>query len=322
MNVRIATSDKWRANAIAVLLCSVWPALAAYPIPPRAVAVSKSAGKAIAPQPGTIKKNSNDGLKYAWITPGAFQMGCSTGDEYCDGDEKHPHQVTISHGFWMGATEVTVGAYKRFVSDTGRALPSPPDFNVEWADDAMPMVELSWSDAHDFCQWAGGRLPTEAEWEYAARAGNPEARYGPLDKVAWDANNSGRRHLDSYSLWQEDMQRYQNRANKDMEQYYKTLAANGDRPHEVGKKSPNAWGLFDTLGNVWEWVNDWFDVDYYTASPATDPPGASSGSMRAMRGGSYLGNPGYVRVSFRYGVDPGLRYAFVGTRCAMSGTSP
>jgi formylglycine-generating enzyme len=270
-----------------------------------------------APPAGTVRKNMKDGLKYAWIPAGSFMMGCSPDDEYCDGDEKHPHQVTITRGFWMGQTEVTVRAYKLFTNDTNRAMPPAPDFNVEWANDAMPMVNLSWGDAHDYCRWAGGRLPTEAEWEYAARAGSTSARYDALDKIAWDANNSGRRHLDSYALWNGDMQKYQAHLNEDMQQYYKSLAANGNRPHEAGKKSPNAWALFDTLGNVWEWVNDWFDVDYYEASPADDPAGPSSGSMRAMRGGSYLGNPGYVRVSFRYGVDPKLRYVFVGTRCAL-----
>ena len=278
---------------------------------------SKDIGREAAVVAGAVRKNPKDGLKYVWIPTGSFQMGCSPGDEDCDGDEKHVHQVTISHGFWMGRTEVTVGSYKRFASNSGRAMPPPPAFDVDWADDAMPMVNLSWSDAHDYCQWAGGRLPSEAEWEYAARAGSASARYGPLDEVAWDANNSGRRHIDSYGLWNEDMKKYQNRLNEDMQQYYKSLAANGNRPHEAGKKRPNAWGLFDTLGNVWEWVNDWFDVDYYGTSPTTDPAGAASGSMRGMRGGSYLGNPGYVRVSFRYGVDPKLRYEFVGTRCAL-----
>ena len=263
-------------------------------------------------------KNGRDGLRYAWIPPGTFQMGCSPGDRICDADEKPLHQVTISKGFWMGQTEVTVAAYKRFVSMTGRRIVLEQDFKHDWeGDEAKPIVNISWKDAQAYCQWAGGRLPTEAEWEYAARGGNNSARYGPLDEIAWYADNSGQHRLDSNSLWDEDQERYENRLNEDQQQYYKRLIANGDRAHEVAGKRPNALGLYDTLGNVWEWVNDWFDVLYYSHSPNTDPPGAQSGSMRILRGGSYLGPPGYVRVSFRYGVDPALRYSFVGARCAL-----
>ena len=248
-------------------------------------------------------------------------MGCSTGDKECDADEKPLHQVTISKGFWIGQTEVTVEAFLRFARMTGRGLPPAPNSNRDWQQDDLPIVNLSWDDARAYCEWAGGRLPTEAEWEYAARGGDDRARYGPLDEVSWYANNSGRHRLDTDGLWDQDQQKYQQRLNEDQEHYYKRLIANGDRAQPVAGKRANRFGLFDTLGNVWEWVNDWFDVFYYSHSPSTDPPGPPSGSMRLLRGGSYMGDEQYVRVSFRYGIDPSLRYNFVGARCALDAAS-
>jgi formylglycine-generating enzyme required for sulfatase activity len=262
-------------------------------------------GKEAPPRSGTIEENSIDGLKYVWIPPGKFQMGCSPGDLECDADEKPLHEITIRKGFWMGQTEVTVRAYKSFASETRRDMPKPPTFNFNWAKEALPMVTVSWDDAKSYCHWAGGRLPTEAEWEYAARAGNTDPRYAALDEVGWYADNSGEQTLDSERLWENDRPGY-----------YKTLLANRDRPHRVARKRANAFGLYDTLGNVWEWVNDWFDVYYYKQSPATDPAGPPTGSMRALRGGSWITARGYFRVSFRYGLDPSLRYEFLGIRCA------
>jgi formylglycine-generating enzyme required for sulfatase activity len=167
---------------------------------------------ALAQAPGTVKTNPKDGLNYVWIPPGTFMMGCSPGDNECSGDEKPAHQVTITRGFWIGQTPVTVGAYKRFVAASGRQMPDAPGFNSGWVNDPMPIVNVDWNDATAFCGWAGGRLPTEAEWEYAARAGSTEARYGPIDEVAWYSNNSGR------------------------------------KTHEVAQKRANGFGLFDITG--------------------------------------------------------------------------
>jgi formylglycine-generating enzyme required for sulfatase activity len=229
---------------------------------------------------GVVKKNPKDGLKYIWIPPGTFRMGCSPGDRDCGIDEIPAHAVALRKGFWIGQTEVTVGAYKRFVQQTGRKMFPAPSINTGWGNDAMPMMEITWDEAQVYCKWAGGRLPTEAEWEYAARGGNTAARYGPLDEVAWHVANSGH------------------------------------QLHVVGQKSANGFGLFDTLGNVWEWVNDWYDQKYYKTSPGQDPPGPTSGQYRVLRGASWNFDPKGVRVSVRGRLLPRNGGTNVGVRCA------
>ena len=228
-------------------------------------------------------------------------MGCSPGDNECYDDEKPPHQVTITKGFWLGQTEVTVGAYKRFAGATGRQMPPEPDFsgrplNPGWGDEAMPIVDVTWDDAQAYCSWAGGRLPTEAEWEYAARAGSTAARYGDLDEIAWYADNSGRQRLDSARIWNEDQVNYGKRLNE-----------NGNGMHEVGQKRANGFGLYDMLGNVWEWVNDWYDENYYQNSPSQDPQG-----RRAVRTAFCVAGPGTMfpgssafRAAFRSSLTTG-----------------
>ncbi len=238
---------------------------------PSSAATRESAVKA--------RVNPKDGLKYVWIPPGSFQMGCSPGDNDCRAEEKPAHQVTITKGFWLGQTEVTVAAYKRFAGSNRARMPNPPVFNADWKNPDMPMVEVTWDDATAFCSWAGGRLPTEAEWEYAARAGSTGQRYGPLDEIAWYLNNSG------------------------------------EVTQEVAQLGANRFGLFDILGNVEEWVNDWSDENYYQVSPHQDPPGAASGKFRVLRGASCLHDPKYVRASYRDGGTPAYKNDFVGFRC-------
>jgi formylglycine-generating enzyme required for sulfatase activity len=236
--------------------------------------------------PGTVRENPRDGQTYVWIPPGTFMMGCSPGDTECQGEEKPSHQVTISKGFWMGQTPVTVAAYKRFAGETNAPMPPPPYGNPDWKNQRMPIVYVTWDEAQAYCKWAGGRLPTEAEWEYAARAGSTEARYGPLDKIAWHSANSGL------------------------------------KPHEVGQKRPNRFGLYDVLGNVWEWVSDWYDAKYYQNSPATDPQGPLSGRYGVRRGGGYNYVPEFVRVSLRGRGNPGTAPDNVGFRCVAELNNP
>jgi len=242
-------------------------------------ATTKMPAQKPGPKPGEIWENPKDGLKYVWIPPGSFTMGCSAGDGECASDEKPAHRVTISKGFWIGQTEVTVAAYIRFAEAAGKDMPPAPWFNPYWTYPNMPMANVSWNDSLAYCQWSGGRLPTEAEWEYAARGGSAGARYGGLDEIAWYDKNS----------------------------------STGARP--VAQKRPNGFGLYDMLGNVWEWVNDWYGDDYYRSSPAQDPSGPGSGQYGVRRGGSWFSDPGSVRVSNRHFFDRSFRTTYDGVRC-------
>ena len=275
---------------------------------------------------GEVRVNPKDGLKYVWIPPGTFQMGCSRGDTECRPDEKPPHQVTITKGFWLGQTEVTVGAYKRFVGATGRQMPPEPSLalvgrplNPGWGDEAMPIVEVTWDDAQAYCSWAGGQLPTEAEWEYAARAGSTVARYANLDEIAWYADNSGIQPFDSERFSKEHQA---NNVNEDEKRYEKRLNENGNNMHEVGQKRANGFGLYDVLGNAWEWVNDWYDEKYYQSSPSQDPAGPTTGQERVIRGGAWKANPKEVRVSYRTRWVPYGSLEFNGFRCGREVAGP
>ena len=235
------------------------------------------------PSLGQVRENPKDGLKYVWIPPGTFVMGCSPGDSDCIGDEKPPHQVTITKGFWIGQTKVTVGAYKRFAVASGRQMPQVRKFQTT---DNMPVVNVTWDEARAYCTWAGGRLPTEAEWEYAARGGSTGIRYGNFDEIAWSIKNSGH------------------------------------QTREVALKRANDFGLFDVLGDAWEWVNDWYDGKYYRDSPSQDPPGPASGSYGIVRGGCWACNARASRVSNRIVMGRTHRDDTNGLRCGCDVINP
>ena len=220
------------------------------------------------PRPGEVKLNARDGLNYVWIPPGTFMMGCSAGDNECESDEKPAHQVALTKGFWIGQTEATQEAYQKV---TGQ---NPSHFKGA----KLPVESVTWNQAQAFCQAAGMRLPTEAEWEYAARAGSRNARPGDIDASAWYSNNSG------------------------------------PQPNPVRQKVANAFGLFDMLGNVWEWVADWFGS--YQAGEQTDPRGPGSGHNRVARGGSWINHAKDARVSLRNNYGPANRFSNIGLRCA------
>jgi len=267
--------------ALILLVAGVWYYSHRKTQSPQMAKGNATAGKPVLAA-GTVRENPKDGLKYVWIPPGTFMMGCSPGDKECRDDEKPAHQVRITKGFWIGQTEVTVGAYRRFTGVTGRQMPYAPYYDENWADANMPMTDVMWNEARDYCGWMGGRLPTEAEWEYAARGGSTESRYGNIDEIAWYGGNSG------------------------------------NRAHEAAQKRSNGFGLYDMLGNLGEYVNDWYDPHYYQNSPLQDPAGPPRGFWHVSRGGFYLANTVAPTVSMRLTGEAGSRQDMGGWgfRCA------
>jgi formylglycine-generating enzyme required for sulfatase activity len=245
------------------------PPLAGSKIPPPA-GDTKINSPAAKPQPWL---NPKDGLTYVWIPPGTFTMGCSSADTECKPDESPSHLVELPNGFWLGQTEVTNAAYHRVVASAR----FPPN------EGNLPVVGVSWREAKAYCAAIGGRLPTEAEWEYAARAGTTGAYYGVPSKIAWFASNSG-----------------------------------GVR-HEVATKQANAYGLYDTLGNASEWVLDRYYNKYDIEAPATgnvEQPLAPNASALA-RGGFWESEAQNIRVSRRAEMERDEPGPMAGIRCAV-----
>lgn len=261
--------------------------------------------------------NPKDEQLYVWVPPGTFNMGCSPGDMRCQdlkpfANEKPYHRVVISRGFWMGQTEIAVQAFRKYAQATGRKRPeelvlaAPDRFRNEGfpKGDDYPTAYVTWEDAVNYCDWAGGRLPTEAEWEYAALAGSTGAKYGNLDDIAWYANNSGRSMINSSELHDRQLRNQQ-------------LKDNENDNHPVGRKAPNDFGLYDMLGNVSEYCADWYGEKYYMVSNERDPKGPTDGEFRVIRGGGYRNRPLSVRVSHRSYMLPNHRFNVIGFRCVL-----
>jgi formylglycine-generating enzyme required for sulfatase activity len=214
-------------------------------------------------------------------------MGCVPDDTECDVDEGPRHAVTLTRPFDLMTTEVTVGMYRQFAQATGAAVRAQPDWSRS---EAQPVVSVTWDEAAAFCRWAGGRLPTEAEWERAARGARegetyPWGRQEPSDVAgAPDGARFGAK----------------------------------DGAVAVGRFAPNGFGLYDMAGNVWEWVADWYGL--YSGRAMVDPPGPSSGSGRVLRGGAWDGLPWFLHLSFRFSDAPGFQNYFdgFGFRCAQN----
>jgi len=238
--------------------------------------------------------NRKDRQEYAYIPPGKFLMGCVKADTTCEEREKPQHPVTITHGFWLGVTETTVDAYQRWIDQEPkiRKLPSAPTWNPRWKLTNVPIPQLNWDQANTFCQWLGGRLPTEAEWEYAARAGKENESF-PLnsENAREKANFAGKKGNDKYE----------------------------DEAAPPKKFDPDAtFGLYDMSGNLWEWTADYYGENYYAESPENDPKGPNTGKDRVARGGSFFSDPKkHLRISYRAAFDKKGGNA-VGFRCALS----
>jgi formylglycine-generating enzyme required for sulfatase activity/serine/threonine protein kinase len=283
----VGRAQKYAANKEWALAKAAYEEALGYQDGPEARQGKARAEAALARRAGDTWVNPKDGLTYVWIPADSFKMGAVPGDSEARYWEKPRHPVTISKGFWLCRTEVTVGAYEKFCAATGRAMPQPPDCNPNWQYKDHPIVRVNWDDAVAYCQWAGGRLPTEAEWEYAARAGT--------ETVYWWGN--------SYR---------QGMANCN-ETYGVSGGVYLEKTTPVGHYPANAWGLYDMLGNVWEWCADWYDD--YASSPATDPTGPASGDERVQRGGSWCRDPTSLRVSYRKVDNPSYRSDDIGFRC-------
>ena len=229
-------------------------------------------------------------LEWVRVPAGGFEMGCVESDPGCLDMERPRHPVRFPVPFEMMATETTVAQYSRFVRDTGHRPPAPPGFEQTGR---HPVVLVSWDDAAAFCAWAGARLPTEAEWEYAARAGRPGLVYGWGDAISHDRANYGADQCCAGATGGADV--WLNTA-------------------PVGSFPPNDFGLFDMAGNVWEWVDGW--LDDYATSPPVDPPGAAAGYARIARGGSWLNFPAALRTSVRLPFAQSGQTSNVGFRCA------
>jgi sulfatase modifying factor 1 len=234
---------------------------------------------------------------------------CSFGDGKCLEGEEPAREVTLTTGFWLAQTTATMRTWQKYHLATGVAsLPVMDDHGHKLNDphtgDRMPVNGLTWQEAVHLCAWAGGRLPTEAEWEYAARAGTIGVRYGDLDSIAWYGSNSGKNRLDSEKLWEADRRKYAG-----------MLLENENNPHAVRLKQPNSWNLYDMLGNVWQWTADWYDPGYYAHTENVDPSGPLTGKLKVLRGGSWGEAPTTVRVSIRGRDEPDGRSSTFGVRC-------
>ncbi len=221
------------------------------------------------------------------VPAGTFEMGCTAWDGDCGEEEKPARRTTLTRPFEMAETETTVAQYESCVRSGSCRAVEKPGFGQG---DDHPVVKVSWNEAEAFCRWAGGRLPTEAEWERAARGGRPASRYPWGDSIRREeANYGGTGGRDAWG-----------------------------KTSPVKRFAANGFGLYDMAGNASEWVKDWYDPSGYEGKPTTDPTGPSSGTFRVVRGGSWDGVPWGLRVSVRPGLTPDSRNDDVGFRCARN----
>jgi len=260
------------------------------------------------------------GVRMALIPGGEFQMGSDADDSLAEcekfrsdcqrdwfTDEEPMHTVYLDT-FYMDVYEVTNALFAEFLNELG----NQEEGGVTWLDadssyarihsvggrwqadagyEDHPVVEVNWYGARAFCEWRGARLPTEAEWEKAARGGLADAKY-PWGNEAPVCNDSAKNGAQFYKC------------------VYETIP--------VGGFAANGYGLFDIAGNVWEWVQDWYMGDYYNRSQFSNPTGPNSGQHRVARGGAWSSTANNLRVAERGDLTPNIYSADIGFRCARS----
>ena len=236
-----------------------------------------------------------DGKEMILIPSGTFDIGDHSGE-----DKTAVRRTVFLDAFYMDVYEVTVGQFRNFVNQSGYDWwPGRDDRWDEVAKyspgDDYPMVEVTWNDAVAYAEWAGKRLPTEAEWEKAARGGLSGKFY-----VWGDSIKSANLHANFYRVQGKD-------------QWDKTTAP-------VGSFFPNGFGLYDMAGNAREWCNDWYSEDYYLDAPYKNPLGPDSGESRVFRGGSWINIAIHLRLANRGNNDPNIRRYDYGFRC-VSGSN-
>ncbi len=247
-------------------------------------------------RPGEKRVHPEDGLEYVWVPPGDFMMGRVPGDDvheqrYTVENPRHP--VRLTRGFWMSRGPVTVRAYQYFAHQRSLSMPRPTNNNPNWMNVDHPIANVNWMQAREYCAWVGGRLPTEAQWEYAGRGGR--------DATIYPWGNERRPDLANYA----ENPKWGNK---------------GTSP--VGSFPENDFGLVDVVGNVWEWVSDWYDEETYLRRPANEPTVDPEGFVnpqdrRVVRGGAWGSIAEEIRLSLRGFQTPAAAYLDFGFRCLI-----
>ena len=238
-----------------------------------------------------------DNAKMSLISAGSFEMGDSKDEPEVFMEWSRPMHTVELDAFYMDIYEVTVGKFKDFIKESEYNY-IPKHFQgkiIGWnglakysPSDDHPMIYVGWHDATAYAEWAGKRLPTEAEWEYAASGGLIGKRYPWGNEITHDrANYYGTRGRDKWD-WQ---------------------------TAPVGSFDANGYGLYDMAGNVDEWCSDWYDEDYYSNSPLRNPQGPSTSWWRVLRGGSWFSSSNYLRVACRINDNPTYAHSYFGFRC-------
>jgi formylglycine-generating enzyme required for sulfatase activity len=237
--------------------------------------------------PTTI--TGKDGAPMVLVSAGAFTMGSPDGE---GGSDEHPQHTVDLDAFYIDQYEVTVERYKRLMIQKNRANPDYWDQVKLSRDGQKPVVGIDWNDAQAYCEWAGKRLPTEAEWEKAARGTDKRTYPWGESKPNSSTANFGKDWSDQF---------YDERI----------------KPVGTYERGKSPYGAYDMAGNVWEWVADWYDKDYYQPNHPKNPQGPSSGDLKVLRGGSWGSYSSVLRSANRLRSDPANRFAGNGVRCAQ-----